>query len=126
METHLILNPAAGRGMVSKVEPRLLKAVGEQLGDVQLHRTESHGHATQIAGILKQEKSLVIVAGGDGTIHETVNGLVGGNSTLGIIPIGSGNDFVKMLALPLNYEKAIEVIKHRNTMIIDSGTIGSG
>jgi len=124
METHLILNPAAGRGMVSRVESGLLKAVGEQLGDVQVHRTESHGHATQIAKTLKQENSLVVIAGGDGTIYETVNGLVGGNCTLGIIPIGSGNDFVKMLALPLNYEKAIEVIKGGRTMTMDLGKVG--
>jgi diacylglycerol kinase (ATP) len=124
METHLILNPAAGRGMVSRVESGLLKAVGDQLGDVQIHRTESHGHATQIAETLKQENSLVIIAGGDGTIYETVNGLVGGNCTLGIIPIGSGNDFVKMLALPLNYEKAIEVIKRGYIMKMDLGKVG--
>lgn len=124
METHLILNPAAGRGMVRRVESGLLKAVGEQLGDVKLHRTESHGHATQIAKTLKQENSLVIIAGGDGTIYETVNGLVGGNCTLGIIPIGSGNDFVKMLTLPLEYEKAIEVIKLGRTMAMDLGKVG--
>jgi len=61
METHLILNPAAGRGTVRRVEPELLKAVGEQLGDVQLHRTESHGHATQIAQALKQTNSLIMI-----------------------------------------------------------------
>ena len=124
MEAHIILNPTAGRGAVGKVEGDLLKAVGEQLGDVRAHRTESPGHATQISRELKREGSLVIVAGGDGTIYETVNGLVGGNCTLGIIPIGSGNDFVKMLALPLDYEKAIEVIKCRQTMSVDVGKVG--
>lgn len=124
MEAHIILNPAAGRGAVRKIEADLLKAVSEQLGDVRAHRTESHGHATRIAKELKREGSLVIAAGGDGTIDETVNGLVGGNCTLGIIPTGSGNDFVKMLALPLDYVKAIEVIKRGRTMSMDLGKVG--
>jgi YegS/Rv2252/BmrU family lipid kinase len=49
---------------------------------------------------------------------------VGGNCTLGIIPIGSGNDFVKMLALPLDFVKAIEVIKRGRTMKMDLGKVG--
>jgi YegS/Rv2252/BmrU family lipid kinase len=118
MTYHLILNPAAGRGTAGKSEAELAKELKDQLGD--------RGHATQIANELKNENAVIITAGGDGTIYETVNGLVGGACTLGIIPIGSGNDFIKMLKLPLDIRSAIEVIKRRNTMIIDIGTVGEG
>jgi YegS/Rv2252/BmrU family lipid kinase len=126
MTYHLILNPAAGRGTAGKSEAELAKELKDQLGDVHLHRTNARGHATQIANELKNENAVIITAGGDGTIYETVNGLVGGACTLGIIPIGSGNDFIKMLKLPLDIRSAIEVIKRRNTMIIDIGTVGEG
>lgn len=126
MTYHLILNPAAGRGTAGKSEAELAKELKDQLGDVHLHRTNASGHATQIANELKNENAVIITAGGDGTIYETVNGLVGGACTLGIIPIGSGNDFIKMLKLPLDIRSAIEVIKRRNTMAIDVGTVGEG
>ena len=124
MEYHIILNPAAGRGAVKKVQPRLLKDFGSQLGEAQFHPTGSPGHATQIAASLKEKNATVIAVGGDGTIYETANGLVGGNCTLGIIPIGSGNDFIKMLNLPLNFQEAIRVIQRGKTMRIDVGQVG--
>jgi YegS/Rv2252/BmrU family lipid kinase len=126
MTYHLILNPAAGRGTAGKSEAELARVLKEQLGTIFFHRTNTPGHAKQIAKELKNENAVIITAGGDGTIYETVNGLIGGNCTLGIIPIGSGNDFVKMLKLPLDIRGAIEVIKRRNTMIIDVGTVGEG
>lgn len=124
MEYHLILNPAAGRGAVKKAQARLLEMVRSQLGEAHLHATASPGHATQIAAGLKERNAAVIAVGGDGTIHEIANGLVGGNCTLGIIPIGSGNDFIKMFNIPLDFQEAIQVIKRHKTMRIDVGKIG--
>ncbi len=124
MKYHLILNPSAGRGYAAKIQSVLFNRVEEQLGDVDFYTTEAPGDAKRIAASVSEFNQTVIVAGGDGTIHEVVNGLVGGNSTMGIIPIGSGNDFVKMLNLPFNYVDAIEVVKKRQTMAIDIGRAG--
>jgi len=123
MDYHLILNPAAGRGLVKKLRPRLLSAAESLPGTVQAHLTAAPGHAQQIAGELKRENAIVIAVGGDGTIHEIANGLVGGNCTLGIVPVGSGNDFVKMLNLPRSYAAALEVIRRGKTLTMDLGKV---
>lgn len=123
MNYHLILNPAAGRGLVQKLQPRLLGAAESLPGRVQAHLTASPGHAQQIAAELKQEDAVVVAVGGDGTIHEIANGLVGGNCTLGIVPVGSGNDFVKMLSIPRDYIAALEVIRRGKTLTMDLGKV---
>ena len=119
----MIVNPAAGRGKVGKLESRIIRQVRNYFPDVTVHRTEAPGHATQIASGLK-DNHVVIVVGGDGTIHETINGLVGGNSILGVIPIGSGNDFIKVLHIPRDCEQALQVIRRRQTMRMDVGKAG--
>lgn len=125
MNYHLIINPAAGRGMVNKLRPRLLAAAESLPGTVQVHLTAAPGHAQQIAGELKRENAVVIAVGGDGTIHEIANGLVDGNCTLGVVPVGSGNDFVKMLNIPRDYVAALEVIQRGKTLTIDLGKANS-
>ncbi len=90
---------------------------------INVYRTDRPGAATRFAAEIKQNSDVVIAAGGDGTINEVLNGLIGGGGVLGIIPIGSGNDFVKMLNLPRDYEKALRIIQQHNTMRIDVGKV---
>jgi diacylglycerol kinase (ATP) len=123
MEYHLIFNPAAGRGSGQKLEGKLLKLVSAQFENVQVHKTNASGHATKIAESLKNSGVTIIVAGGDGTVHEVVNGMMGGNSILAVIPAGSGNDFIKMLNLPLDLNSAIQVIKNNEIMWVDIGRV---
>jgi YegS/Rv2252/BmrU family lipid kinase len=66
----------------------------------------------------------VVAVGGDGTINEIVNGLIGGSAMLGIVPVGSGNDFVRALDIPHNTKTAIDVLQAMNTRIIDIGKAG--
>ena len=72
---------------------------------------------------LKNKADVIIAAGGDGTVHEVVNGMLGGTAALAVIPIGSGNDFVKMLDLPKEPDEAIEVIRQNQRKKIDIGKI---
>jgi diacylglycerol kinase (ATP) len=120
----LILNPKAGRGKAERLQTQILNLLTENLGEVDLYRTEYSGHATEIGSRIKNEYSVIIVAGGDGTMHETVNGIIDGKATLAAIPIGSGNDFVKMLNLPKNIEEIIQVIIRDKRKRIDIGKIG--
>jgi len=121
MKYHLIMNPAAGRGRAKKKLAFLKDSFEKQIGNVDFYQTATAGDAQKFAERLKNSGSIVIAAGGDGTIHEVANGLIGGNCTLGVIPLGTGNDFVKMLNLPLTIEDAISVIKKENVISIDAG-----
>ncbi|RMG66687.1 MAG: diacylglycerol kinase family lipid kinase [Calditrichaeota bacterium] len=121
----LIANPVAGRGRARKLIDPLRREVTARLGEGEVVLTQFRGHACQLARQAKHSGRLVIAAGGDGTIHEVVNGLVGGNCRLAIIPIGSGNDFVKMLNLPLRYQEAVKIIQAHRTCRVDVGRVNN-
>jgi diacylglycerol kinase (ATP) len=125
MKFAVIFNPHAGRGKARKIENTLIRCLEKKIGVFEFYRTEFSGHAEQIAGEIKDKFDVIIAAGGDGTIHEIVNGIMGGVAALGIIPIGSGNDFIRSLAIPNQLEKAIEVIFKNNRKKIDIGRINS-
>jgi len=123
MEYHLILNPAAGWGAGQKSESYLLKSFETHFPGFHFHKTNARGHATEIAHKLKDAQAVLIAAGGDGTVHEVVNGMMPGNCVLGVIPVGSGNDFIKMLNIPLDLRSAIGVIRNGKAMLIDIGKV---
>ena len=123
MTYHFILNPAAGRGATRKYEQHLLKLCKEHFIDFHLYKTEIPGHAVEIVKNVATKDSIIVAVGGDGTVHEVVNGIMESDSTLGIIPLGSGNDFIKMLNLPLDLKSAIEVIKNKKIMMVDVGKV---
>ena len=92
-------NPAAGRGRAAKQWPAVaqdLKNAGIVFDEAV---TRSSGDAIAIAEQASSSYSVVIAAGGDGTVHEVVNGLMraGRGTTFGVIPLGSGDDFAKLL-----------------------------
>jgi diacylglycerol kinase (ATP) len=105
-ELFVILNPAADRGRAEAMAAPLERAMrGARVG-YQLVRTRARGHAKDLAQQAAGEGwSTVIAVGGDGVVHEVVNGLMAGSggepaTALGIVGVGSGNDFIKMLDLP--------------------------
>jgi YegS/Rv2252/BmrU family lipid kinase len=121
MKYHLIINPNAGRGFGKKVAPRLIKLMQEKLENLSVYETSAPGDAEEHARFLKEKECIIIAAGGDGTIHEIVNGMINGNSILGIIPLGSGNDFVKMLNLSSNLNSSIAIVAKGKKKQIDVG-----
>lgn len=125
----LLYNPTAGTkrryagGKVLTLEEIKLCLKQYQL-PVDYFPTKSSNHATQLAkDSIKEGYETVLVAGGDGTINEIANGLVGSNITLGIIPLGTFNNIAGMLSIPLDIEKAIEIIKIRRIRKIDVGMV---
>jgi YegS/Rv2252/BmrU family lipid kinase len=101
MTTLLLVNPAAGGGAGKQALSEILQAARGAWGDVDVTCTTGPGDATdQGRKAAEQGLERVIVAGGDGTIHETVNGLLAtGIASLpqvGIVPIGTGNDFARL------------------------------
>ncbi len=96
--------------------------------------TKGPGHATELAKDAIKEQyeqssssktryKMVIVAGGDGTVGEAANGLVGTQMPLGIIPLGSFMNIARMLSIPLDVEKAVMLIKMGRTRKIDVGSV---
>lgn len=98
---HLVYNPAAGRGRAPAalaVATRLLEAAR---AEYVVLKTDGPGHATSLAAETPPGATVVAV-GGDGTIHEVVRGLVrdrAANRVLGVLPVGSGDDFAFALGL---------------------------
>jgi diacylglycerol kinase (ATP) len=95
-----IFNPAANKGRAAR-KADWLKALVVDRNDSSLITTTYAGHAGDIARSEILESSSLIACGGDGTLHEVVNAVVGEGVTVGILPIGSANDFIKTLN-PLN------------------------
>lgn len=76
-------------------------------------RTEGPGHARELARrAAEEEVELVVAAGGDGTIHEVVNGIEPGfeRTSLGVLPLGTGNDLARTLGIPLDPLEALEAM----------------
>ncbi len=96
---HLILNPAAGRGAGRRARDPVARAFRGQGWAVEVAETEGPGHATELAARAARDGAQHVVAvGGDGTVHEVVNGVLaaGAQVPVGVVPIGSGNDFAKL------------------------------
>lgn len=91
---------------------------------VELFPTQYPGHATILAReAINQKYKMVIVAGGDGTVGEAANGLIGSDMPLGILPFGSFMNIARMLSIPLDLEKAVALIKIGRTRTIDAGVV---
>ena len=97
----LIYNPTAGFWDWSAVIAKVVRFWSEQGWTLHIERTRYIGHATELARIAAgANHRLVFAAGGDGTLNETANGLVGTASALAPMPVGTANSFAKELGLP--------------------------
>lgn len=124
MKHLVIVNPAAGRGRVRREWPRLadrLRAAGLAF---EVAQTGSPGHGIDLAERAGREFGAVIAAGGDGTVHEVANGLLraSGGAAFGVLPLGSGDDFVKMLPA----RDPVERLARPLLRSFDAGVIRSG
>lgn len=115
--TLVIVNPRAG----SAPEPSSLVESLEPLGPVRIIETAQAGHAEAVAREATAEGvDRIVVVGGDGTLHEVVNGLEPPSTcVVGLVPAGTGNDLARSLGIPLDYEGAIEVIREGRAAPMD-------
>ncbi len=126
---HLILN---GHNTDEKTAAKLetVKKVFEEAGkEITVHSTSYAGHAGEIAASLTAngECANLIAMGGDGTLHEVLNGIQDpANCTLGLIPLGSGNDFAVTAHIPHDVKAAAEIIALREPTPIDFIELESG
>ena len=107
-----IVNEASGRGRGGKIWRALRREMLEQELTFRAWCTRSPGEATALAQLAcqdAQELQKLVVVGGDGTVNEVLNGISDfAQIALGVVPIGSGNDFVRGLGLPRDPRAALE------------------
>ena len=123
----LILNPMADLGNAWKVANDLRPILGEY-GHADWSGTVYPGHAVELARQAgEQGYDLVIAVGGDGTVHEVVNGLMslpeGRRPMLGVVPVGSGNDFAHSAGIPMDPVQALKQALHGEPVKVDLGVL---
>lgn len=129
MKVFVILNPYANRWGAQRRRPQVEKALQAAGLEYDLLITRSRGHATQAALEAAQgDYDAVISAGGDGTLNEVINGLVkasGDEPTkpLGILPIGTGNDFASSAAIPADLTAAVALITQGEKQQVDLASV---
>ncbi len=124
----VILNPYSGRGRGARARPRICAALEQAGVAFDLAETASMGHGVTLARDARSEGYPTVVAvGGDGTISEVMNGLAQATppgeivGKLGVIPLGTGNDFADMVGCARSIEAAVRVIAAGKTRRIDLG-----
>ena len=126
----IIVNPNAGVKKGGRDWPSIdqqLKAEGLNYHAVL---TEHRDHAKHLAAeFIEKGYRKIIVVGGDGTMNEVVNGIYlqkfisPPEISLGMIPVGTGNDWCRTFAIPFDYDKAIQILKREKTFFQDVGRI---
>lgn len=123
-----IVNPVAGKGKGLSDWPQISALLRESDIAYDAYFTLHKYHATELT--VKGAKAgyrRIIIVGGDGTIHEVVNGLFlqteipTTDILLGVIAVGTGNDWIRMFGIPRNYTEAIRSIKMERTFLQDVG-----
>jgi len=118
----LIINPVSGTESKKNIPEEVAAAFDQTQFDVIIRITGYPDHATEIAGeAVKKKFHYVLTAGGDGTVNEVAKVLVNTDTTLGIIPFGSGNGLARELNIPMDAEKAIDIILKGYSRTIDYG-----
>lgn len=120
-----IVNPAAGSGFALTAMQKLETVLREKNIEYRIYRTERPGHGTEIASELSSDKDVlaVVSVGGDGTAGEVAAGLTGTGKPMGIIPAGTGNDFIKSVNIPNDPDKAMEILLTGKQDRIDTGVV---
>lgn len=131
-KVHVIVNPFSARGKTEERWLTIKEIVRHHFKEYKYIFTEKPRQATEIArGLLKDGYDLIIGVGGDGTLNEITNGFfkhdshqtINEDASLGIIPSGTGSDFIRFLKIPHDFNKSVALIKHAKTNKVDVGKV---
>jgi len=118
-----IKNPISGGQKSSSFQKQLDISI-RSVPNAELVYTKHPGHARELAAnAVKEGYDVVVAVGGDGTVNEVASSVVGTDTALGIVPLGSGNGLARHLGIPLQKEKAIKTIIESKPVTIDTAII---
>jgi len=123
----LIYNPTSGREEMRRRLPDILQRLDLAGIETTAHATIGEGDATACAiDAVERGYDMIIAAGGDGTLYEVINGLapLEKRPPLGILPVGTTNDFARAMNIPRNWSDACDLILGQHTRPIDLGLAG--
>lgn len=128
MKTELIINLTAGGGKPRPHLKTIFKYLKENGFNFKVSYTSHHGEAIELARKAADKgMDLIVSIGGDGTVNEIVNGIMKSknNPSLGIIPLGWANDFIKSVNIPSDITQACQILVQGKIKKIDIGVINS-
>lgn len=124
MRSLLIINPISGTSSKDHVAATVTRALGAAGMRLDIAFTRGPGHATELAAdAVAAGYDRVIAAGGDGTVNEIARSLVGSDTVMGILPLGSGNGLARHLEIPTSLRAALRVITDGNVVTCDHCTV---
>ncbi|TQE89234.1 diacylglycerol kinase [Ureibacillus terrenus] len=122
----IIYNPTSGRELFKKHLPEVLEKLEMAGYETSCHATTGAGDAKEAAAkAVERGFDIVVAAGGDGTLNEVVSGIspFENRPKLGVIPMGTTNDFARALHIPRKIEDAVDVIVKGDTIPVDVGLL---
>lgn len=134
-KVHVIVNPSSARGRTLRNWTAIREAIRAHFREFKFSFTEKPRQATEMAReLLVDGFDLLIGVGGDGTLNEISNGFfhprsgqaINDDAAVGIIPSGTGSDFIRYMKIPRDFEKSAARIKNARNRRIDMGRITYG
>lgn len=128
VRARLIYNPSSGKEEIRRKLPEILQRLEKGGIETSCHATVGEGDATLAAlDAVSREFDIIIAAGGDGTLYEVVNGIAErpNRPKLGILPLGTSNDFARAVGIPKNWEYACDLITSQHSKFIDVGKMNN-
>ena len=121
----IIANSVSGRGRARRIGERVADLLRERDVDADLMVSEASGDCERIAReVLAHGARQVAACGGDGTVHEVVNGLANSDAVLGVVPCGRGNDLARALGVSRDVKDVVNTLVHGVERAIDLGKAG--
>lgn len=114
-----IINPTADRKRSVRHFAALQKEIDNRWTDAEIVMTSPEKSVVELAREKSSQFDIVVACGGDGTVSQVASGLVGSRAALGVIPIGSGNDFVKTVQLNKSIAECLDILLEGYTTEID-------
>ena len=125
MRLTILHNPAAGRRKGARKFTQAIEVLRRAGVEPRIHESQSPEHLVDLARkAVEGRPDAVVSAGGDGTHHYVINGLVGSDVPLGILSLGSGNDFARGLGIPVEPDAAAGALLRGLPRSIDLARIG--
>ncbi|KFF60912.1 hypothetical protein JF66_01305 [Cryobacterium sp. MLB-32] len=116
---HVLVNRAAGASSATEAGTAILHLLQEAGAEASLRLTDNAVHARELAADAASVGAVIVAVGGDGTVGSLAGTVVRARGTLGLVPIGRGNDFARQLGVPHDPRDVARVLLHGRARPVD-------